>query len=75
MALLPVAGEQPTSQPAHASLTIIGLYIFVFLLKLILGDSPINTLAFAPAHLTAFLHGNDSFQAALAMTVDRQPHY
>ena len=75
MALLPVAGEQPTSQPAIANLTIIGLNIFVFLLERILGDSPINTWAFAPAHLTAFLHGNGSFQAALAMTIDRQPYY
>ena len=75
MALLPVAGEQPTGQPAHASLIIIGINIFVFLLERILGDSPVNTWALAPAHLTAFLHGNGSFQAALAMIIDRQPHY
>jgi membrane associated rhomboid family serine protease len=67
MALFPVASEQPTSRPAFANLTIIGLNIFVFLLELILGDSFINTWAFTPANLTAFLHGSGSFQAVLTI--------
>ena len=67
MAFFPVASEQPTSRPAFANLTIIGLNIFVFLLELILGDSFINAWAFTPAHLTAFLHGSGSFQAAMFM--------
>jgi membrane associated rhomboid family serine protease len=67
MALFPVASEQPTSRPAFANLTIIGLNIFVFLLELILGDSFINAWAFTPANLTAFLHGSGSFQAVLTI--------
>ena len=67
MSLFPVASEQPTSRPAFANLTIIGLNIFVFLLELILGDSFINTWAFTPANLTAFLHGSGSFQAVLTI--------
>jgi hypothetical protein len=38
MALFPVASEQPTSRPALANLTIIGLNVFVFLLEMLLDD-------------------------------------
>jgi membrane associated rhomboid family serine protease len=67
MALFPVASEQPTSRPAVANLTIIGLNFVIFLLELILGDSFINTWAFTPAHLTAFFNGTGSFQAVLTI--------
>src|SRR5262249_21340974 len=67
MALFPVASEQPTSRPAIANLTIIGLNIFMFLLELILGDTFINSWAFTPAHLTAFFNGTGSFQAVLTI--------
>ena len=67
MALFPVASEQPTTRPAFANLTIIGLNVFIFLLELILGDSFINTWAFTPAHLTAFFNGTGSFQAVLTI--------
>src|SRR5258706_5223863 len=67
MALFPVASEQPTTRPAVANLTIIGLNVFVFLLEIILGDSFINTWAFTPAHLTAFFNGTGSFQALLTI--------
>ena len=75
MALFPVASEQPPSQPASWSLTIIVLDILVFLLERTFGDACINTWAFAPAQLTAFLYGNGSFQMVLTMTIDRQPYY
>ena len=67
MALFPVASEQPTTRPAFANLTLIGLNFFMFLLELILGDSFIETWAFTPAHLTAFFHGSGSFQAVLTI--------
>ncbi len=67
MAFFPVASEQPTSRPAIANLTIIGLNVFMFLLELILGDSFINSWAFTPAHLTAFFNGTGSFQAVLTI--------
>ena len=67
MALFPVASEQPTTRPAVANLTIIGLNIFVFLLEIILGDSFVTTWAFTPAHLTAFFNGTGSFQAVLTI--------
>src|SRR5262249_37639851 len=67
MAVFPVASEQPTSRPAIANLTIIGLNIFMFLLELILGDSFVSTWAFTPAHLTAFFNGTGSFQAVLTI--------
>ncbi len=66
MALFPVASEQPTTRPAFANLTIIGLNVFVFLLEIILGDSFVNTWAFTPAHLTAFFNGSGSFQAGFS---------
>jgi hypothetical protein len=74
MAFFPVAYEQPTSQPARAGMTIIVLKILVFLLERTFSDARINKWAFAPAHQTTFLYGNGSFQAVLAMTIDRQPH-
>jgi rhomboid family protein len=67
MAFFPVASEQPTSRPAVANLTIIGLNVFMFLLELILGDSFVNAWAFTPAHLTAFFNGTGSFQAVLTI--------
>jgi membrane associated rhomboid family serine protease len=67
MALYPVASEQPTSRPALANLTIIGLNVFVFLLEIILGDTFIETCAFTSAQLTAFFHGSGSFQAVLTV--------
>jgi membrane associated rhomboid family serine protease len=67
MALFPVASEQPTSRPAIATMTIIGLNFFVFLLEIIFGDAFINTWAFTPAHLTAFFNGTGSFQAVLTI--------
>jgi membrane associated rhomboid family serine protease len=67
MALFPVASEQPTTRPAIANLTIIGLNVFMFLLEIILGDSFINAWAFTPAHLTAFFNGSGSFQAVLTI--------
>ena len=67
MALFPVASEQPTSRPAVANLTIIGLNVFMFLLEIILGDSFVTTWAFTPAHLTAFFNGTGSFQAVLTI--------
>ena len=67
MALFPVASEQPTSRPAVANLTIIGLNVIMFLIEIILGDSFVNTWAFTPAHLTAFFNGTGSFQAVLTI--------
>jgi rhomboid family protein len=67
MSLFPVASEQPTSRPAIANLTIIGLNVFMFLLELILGDTFIETWAFTPAQLTAFLHGSGSFQSVVTI--------
>src|SRR5262249_19187067 len=67
MALFPVASEQPTTRPAVANLTIIGLNIFMFLLELILGDTFVSTWSFTPAHLTAFFNGTGSFQAVLTI--------
>src|SRR6266511_5745795 len=67
MALSPVASEQPTTRPAIANLTIIGLNIFMFLLEIILGHSFINALSFTPAHLTAYFNGTGSFQAVLTI--------
>ena len=67
MALFPVASEQPTTRPAFANLTLIGLNFFMFLIEIILGDSFVNTWAFTPAHLTAFFNGTGSFQAVLTI--------
>jgi membrane associated rhomboid family serine protease len=67
MALFPVASEQPTTRPAVANLTIIGLNVLMFLIEIILGDSFVNNWAFTPAHLTAFFNGTGSFQAVLTI--------
>jgi membrane associated rhomboid family serine protease len=67
MEVFPVASEQPTWRLPLATLTIIGLNVFVFLLEIVLGDTFIETWAFTPAQLTTFFHGSGSFQAVLTI--------
>src|SRR4030095_5323961 len=67
MALYPVSSEQPISRPAVATMVIIAINVFVFVLELLFGDPFVLRWSFTPANLTAFLNGTGSFEAVLTI--------